>query len=243
MVLALLRKSGRDADADAYLAGHMKNTAIREQAIKQAFEQGDLQKAGDLAREGIRYDQKDKPGLADNWVEWLMKIALKQKDRETVITHARYLFNQPNRDHQQYYKILKSQIDAGEWPSFIDGLIKQITGKGRWIDSHLLAWLCIQEERWETLLDVISRNFSLHGIKEYEPYLSGRYPLELAGLYKRGILELLERATGRNHYQEATQYIRRMKKMGAVAQAEDLVKHLQQKYPQRRALLEELERI
>jgi len=34
-----------------------------------------------------------------------------------------------------------------------------------------------------------------------------------------------------------------MKKVGAVTQAEVLVKHLQQKYPQRRALLEELERV
>ena len=242
-ILDVLQKSGRHDEAEAYLASHIENPSIREQAIKRAFELGDMQLAGNLAREGITQDQKNKPGLADSWVDWLLKIALKQKDKEAVITHARHLLYQANRDHKQYYKILKSEVDAGEWTSFIDGLIQEITTKGRWSDSRLLAWLCIEEERWKTLLDVVSRNFTLTGIREYESHLCGRYPEEFAALYKKGILELLERHTGRNHYQEAARFIRRMRKFGAITQAEDLVKHLQQKFPQRRALLEELERV
>jgi hypothetical protein len=239
----ILRKSGRNAEAEEFEASHMKNPAFREQAIKMAMNNGNLGKAKEIAQEGIQQDQKDKPGLADNWVDWLLKIALKRKDQKEVITRARYLLVQPNRDHSHYYKILKSQVDANEWSSFTDDLIKQLSDRGKWSDSHLLAWICIQEERWKTLLEVCSKHYTLHGITEYEKYLADRYPAELAAIYKHGILELLERNTGRNHYQEAARFIRRMKKIGAQSQAEELIKELQKKYPMRRALLEELERV
>jgi uncharacterized Zn finger protein len=56
-------------------------------------------------------------------------------------------------------------------------------------------------------------------------------------------LGLLERYADRNHYQEATRYIRRMKKIGAASHAEELIKELQGKYPMRKALMEELAKV
>ena len=243
LILAVLRKSGRDKEADAFMSRNMKNPRIREQSIENAIKKGELKNAEELAKEGIKLDRKDKPGQADIWVDWLLKLALKQNDREAVITHARYLMNKANRDHRQYYGILKSHVDQSQWPSFIDQLIKEVASADRWSNSGYLAWLCIQEERWEELLNLISRHFTLHGIQEYEPYLKDRYPGELAELYKKGIIKLLERATGRNHYQEATRYIRRMKKIGEVEKAGELITQLQKNYPQRRALMEELDRV
>lgn len=243
LILDVLRKSGREKEADAFMIRNMKNPRIREQSIENAIKKGDLTKATELANEGIKLDRKDKPGLADNWVDWLLKIALKLNDREAIIMHARYLMNKANRDHRQYYGILKTHVDTGQWSSFIDNLIKEVASAGRWSDSGFLAWLCIQEERWKELLNVISHHFSLHGIQEYEPYLKDRYPGELADLYQKGILELMERATGRNHYKEATRFIRRMKKIGEVQKAGELIARLQKTYPQRRALMEELESV
>jgi len=243
MILAVLRKSGRNKEADAFMSGNMQNPRFRSQAIENAIKKGELKKAEELAKEGIKVDRKDKPGQADIWIDCLLKIAMKQKDREAVITHARYLLPQPNRDHRQYYGILKSYVHENQWTSFVDKLIRDIAAKDRWSNSVLLAWICIQEERWKELLNVISQHFTLHGIQEYEKYLKDKYSGELADLYKKGILELLDRATGRNHYQEATRYIRRMKKIDEVQKAEELIAQLQKKYPQRRALIEELERV
>lgn len=239
----ILRRSGREAEAEVFEASHMENEAFREQAIRRAMEKGNLDKAEEVAQEGIRQDEKDKPGLANKWVDWLLKIAMERKDRKTIIAHARYLFVQPNRDHTHYYSIMKSQVDPGEWPSFADELIRQFSIPGKWRDPYLLAWICIQEERWQTLLEVCSQHFTLNGIKEYEKYLADQYPVELAGIYKNRILELLDRSTGRNHYQEAARFIRRMKKIGAVIMAEGLIRQLQEKYPLRKALLEELEMV
>jgi len=239
----ILRKSGRNAEADAFEAKHLNNPIFREQAIKKAIAANDLDKAGQIAQEGIKQDKKDKPGLVGDWVDWLLKIAQKRNDRQMIITHARYLFDMANRDHKYYYKILKETVDQAEWPSFTDELIRQLSDHRRWGDPYLLAWICIEEEKWETLLKVCDRGFTLGGVLEYEKHLAKHYPEELAAIYKRKILELLDRSTGRNHYQEAARFIRRMKKIGATAQAEQLVGEIKQKYPQRRALLEELEKV
>jgi hypothetical protein len=101
----------------------------------------------------------------------------------------------------------------------------------------------VQEERWETLLDVCSQHFSLREVREYEKYLARRYPLELAGIYKQGILEVLEKKPGRANYREAARYIKRMKKIGAVILAEGLIKQIKEKYRLRRALMEILENV
>jgi hypothetical protein len=239
----VLKRSGLEAEAEKFEASHMENEAFREQAIRRAMEKGDLDKAEAIAQEGIQQDEKDKPGLANKWIDWLLKIAMERKDSKTIIAHARYLFVQPNRDHTYYYKILKSQVDAGEWSSYADDLIRQFSVPGKWRDPYRLAWICIQEERWQTLLEVCSQHFTLHGIQEFEKYLADKYPVELAGIYKNRILELLDRSPGRNHYQEAARFIRRMKKIGAVILAEGLIKQLQEKYPLRKALLEELESV
>jgi hypothetical protein len=239
----ILRKSGREAEADAFEAKHMNNPIFREKAIKKAIKAKDLDKAEQIAQEGIKHDQKDKPGLADNWVDWLLKIAQQRNDRNTIITHARYLLKQANRDHKYYYRILKENVDPVEWASFTDELIHQLSDQKRWGDPYLVAWICIEEERWNILLKVCESSFTLNGIQEYEKHLAKRFPEELAAIYKRKILELLDRGTGRNHYQEATRFIRRMKKFGANSQADELITLIRQKYPQRRALLEELEMI
>lgn len=84
----------------------MNNPRIREHCIENGMKTGDLKKAEELAKEGIKIDRKDKPGLADDWVDWLMKIAMKQNDREAIIMHARYLMFKANRDYRQYYGIL-----------------------------------------------------------------------------------------------------------------------------------------
>jgi hypothetical protein len=47
---------------------------------KRAVDNDNLDKAKEIAEEGIRQDQKDRPGLADNRVDWLDKAPAKGAD-------------------------------------------------------------------------------------------------------------------------------------------------------------------
>ncbi|NQV02321.1 MAG: SWIM zinc finger family protein, partial [Bacteroidia bacterium] len=165
LMLEVLKKSGREAEAETFLADHLNNPRIRELAIRESLNTGDLIRAGTLAREGINLDEKSKPGLADTWKDYLLQIALKQGDRNAVIHWARYLFWQSNRGHTRYYEILQSQIDTTEWPAYVDQLMAEMENHNQWRNHQLLEWICIREARWEKLLTLITSNSTLYGIR------------------------------------------------------------------------------
>ena len=47
---------------------------------------------------------QDKPGLAKEWYDWLLKIAQAQDNTERIIEYARYLFIDNFRSEQEYYQ-------------------------------------------------------------------------------------------------------------------------------------------
>jgi uncharacterized protein (DUF2164 family) len=83
----------------------------------------------------------------------------------------------------------------------------------------------------------------LNTIDRYEKYLSKNYSKDLIELYANGILNYMENSMGREHYQNACRYIRKVIKMGGKGKANEIVSYLRSEYPQRRALIEELNRI
>ena len=56
------------------------------------------------------------------WYDWLLKIALEQKDTERTIEYARLLFVDSIREKQPYYDILKAHVRQEEWGSFVEEL-------------------------------------------------------------------------------------------------------------------------
>ena len=56
-------------------------------------------------------------------------------------------------------------------------------------------------------------------------------------------MDYLKKMTGRDHYKEASRYIRRMIKLGAGNRVKNLVAILRKEYPQRTALMDELNKI
>jgi uncharacterized Zn finger protein len=239
----LLHKTEGEEAARDYLEENIANPEFRRRAIQRSIEIKDHRQAIHLAREGVEQDLEDKPGLAKEWYDWLLKIAQYQGDKERIIEYARYLFIVNFKNEQDYYQVLKDHVKSDDWNDFVDGIIEEIKTKNRWLDFHLLGSIYIREERWERLLDLIRTSQELRTIEHYEKHLSKIFPGEFAGMYSKAIVEYLDRHTGRNHYQTACRYLRRMIKFGERNLANRTISILKEKYPQRRALLEELNMI
>ncbi len=62
-------------------------------------------------------------------------------------------------------------------------------------------------------------------------------------LYSERITNYLKMYMGRDHYQTACRYLRRMKKLGATGAVDLLIDDFRKEYPRRKALLEELNRV
>lgn len=241
--LNLIRKTEGEEKASAFLEENLSNFDFRKEIIEKAIKEKDYNKAVVLSEEGINIDAIDKPGLANDWREYLLKVYTILNDTENIIRIARFLFLDSNHEKKRYFDILKKQISSENWGDFVQCLIKDILKKDRWIDYHFIAQIYIWEECWDKLFEIVRSNSSLHTLDAYEKYLVHDYAKELTDLYRAAILKEMERATDRGHYREICRYLRRMIKMGARETVNSIIKQLQTSYPKRKALMEELQMI
>lgn len=236
----LIKKIKGNTEAEKFMGQNLNNPAIRRMAIEKAIADKNFDKAIYIARDGINFDTKDKPGLALEWYDWLLRVVLIQKNTTQIIEYARFLFIDGFRHDQDYYGILKKHIEPAKWNNFVETLVDEIKKKGRWSNIDVIGKIYVDEKWLDKLLLLLQQNPSPNYIQHYEQYLSKDYPDELAALYELSVFELLKRATGRNHYQEACRYMRRMIKLGAREKVNKMIDSLRKQYPQRKALMEEL---
>jgi len=230
-------------EVQKYIDKHITNSSIRNIEIAKAVESNAFEKAIQYCKEGIKYDEKDKPGLVKDWYNWLLKIAQTRNDSSKIIEYARYLFIDNFHPEQDYYQLLKQQIKLDEWNDFLEEIIKEITPKGGWKYNELVRKIFINEKWWDRLFLLLKQNLSLQNIESNETYLSKDYSQELIELYSDRIIKYVEKYVGRNHYQKTCRYLRRMKKLGGSKKVEELINRFRKEYPQRRALLDELNKV
>ncbi len=239
----IIKKTKGEKEAEKFIEQNLTNPNLRKEAIAKALKSQNYEKAISISKDGIKHDEKDKPGLAKDWYDWLLKIAQAQNDNEKIIEYARYLFIDNFKHEQDYYQLMKNGIHPEKWNQFVEGIIKDISTKKRWLDTNLIAKIYIKEEWWDRLIKLIAHEPSLQNIEQYEKYLSKNYADELAQLYEQGIVEYIKNGTGRNHYQTACKYLRRMLKLGARNKVNNIIGNFRKQYPQRKSLMDELNRV
>jgi hypothetical protein len=244
MTYEMLRKLKGESEAEDYLARHISNPKLRRAAIKNAIENKQYDNARSLAEDGIKQHREKWPGLVSEWNEWLLKTAQAEGNTEEIIEYARLLFIDRFRDEQDHYALMQRYVHPDQWAEFVEALIRDLTvtkGPG---DSQIAA-IYIKEGMSQRLLELVKQSPSFYQLDAYEKYLRKDYASELAEMYAEAVIEYLNESynVGRKHYQNACRYIRRIKKLGLPQRAESVIVTLRAKYPQRKALLEELEMV
>lgn len=247
LMLELIRKTEDEKACLGFMESHLENSDFRKELIEKALAGKEYEKAEKLAAEGVRKDEKELPCLADDWRNYLLSLYMETNDVARMISLARYFFvTRSGRYHPQkyYYDLLKSLTPQDQWPSYVDGLVSEMSNKSRYgIDYAGISQLYVWESRWADFFKLLQENATLDRVVEAEQYLADSYPMELAAMYRDLILGYMERQMGREHYQSACRYIRRMIKLGARLMAVGLIERLRKLYPARRAMLEELAKI
>lgn len=241
--LGILRRFKTDKEVEEYVDKNISNPSIRKTEIEREFKNKNFERVIALSKDGIKCNKEDKPGLVKEWYNWLLKVAQYQKNTAMVIEHARFLFIDNFYPEQDYYQILKDNIEDEKWHPFLEDIIKEITPKDRWQYTELIRKIYIKEKWWDRLLLMLKENLSLENIQENEKYLAKDYSSELIEMYSERITKYLDRFVGRSHYKTACRYLRRMKKMGGGELVNDLIEIYKKKYIQRSALMDELSRV
>ena len=244
MKLELIRKTEGEAEVNNYLEANLTNSDFRRELILKAIQEKQYAKAIRLAEAGIIADQKDKPGLVDEWKWHLLNVYQLQGDSAKIIEQARYLFLHSSRFRpQEMFDILKKKVATDDWKSFFDQLVIDRKKSEKWVSFHSIADMYSWEEQWENLLNLLIANKSLDNISYVEKSLSKLYAEQLVGMYYNAIEDYLQKNVSREHYKTACKYIRRMIKLGGRDEADHQIAELRKLYPQRRALMEELDMV
>ncbi|MDP2208301.1 MAG: SWIM zinc finger family protein [Bacteroidota bacterium] len=241
--LQILKKTKEENEVDKFIEQNLYNPSFRRETILKAIKNKNYEKAISITKDGILHDEKDKPGLAIEWYDWLLKIAIAQNNKEKIIEYARLLFIDDFMHEQDYYQLMKTNVQPENWNSFVEGIIKDITRTKRSYGFSLLARIYIKEEWWNRLLELIKQNPSLTYIEDYSEYLSKDYPVEISQLYTTGIIQFMKNSSERSHYQTVCRYLRKMIKLGAREKVNEIIAKFRKEYPRRKALMEELNRV
>jgi hypothetical protein len=236
----LIKKIEGDEKATVFLEQNISNPDFRKKVIETAIAKKDFSKAIALAEEGIKLNQKESPGFADDWRDYLLEVSIIRNDTEQILKYARHLFVHGNRVKKPYFDLLKKHVIPENQEIAIAGIIKDISADNRWGGNPLIADIYIWEEQWEKLFSFVKSNISLHLLETYEKYLVNDFAGEISELYQMAILKYMENNISRDHYRNACRYLRRMMKMGARMKANEVIQELRKLYPKRKALMEEL---
>lgn len=237
----LLEKKGTEV-AQKYLEQNIGNPSFRAQAIQDALDQKDYEKATALANDGIEQDS-GYPGLIIDWYDWLLKIAESQNDTERIILYARDLLLESLNPKRDYYQILKEIVPPEQWTDFVETIIQEAMERKPYYGVNFAASVFVREEWWSRLLDLVKKECNLDQLAKYEKLLAQHFPSELADLYAERIIEYVEDRVGRDYYRTACRYIRRMIKLGARDKADEVISQLRQTHYRKKALMEELDNV
>lgn len=237
----LLEKKGTKV-AQRFLEQNIGNPSFRAQAIQDALDQKDYEKATALANDGIEQDS-GYPGLVTNWYEWLLKIAESQKDTERIILYARHLLLNDSIPSLDYYEILRKTVPPEQWTDFVEAIVQETMERKPYYGVDFVASIFVREEWWSRLFELVKKECSLDRLAKYEKPLAKHFPNELADLYAERIIEYVEDRVGRDYYRTACRYIRRMIKLGARDKADEVISQLRQTHYRKKALMEELDNV
>ncbi|MBZ0298280.1 MAG: hypothetical protein K8J31_00980 [Anaerolineae bacterium] len=214
----------------------------RQELIQIYIEQEQYAAARKLCLDAITLYKAQWPGLVTQYQNWLLEIARKENDAETVIQFAELLLLE-GREFDPYYSTLKAFVKPDEWPAFRQKLIHTIEKEvPAWSQVYLLGELYRHEQMWPALLRLAQRS-GLETIEHYKEELHQHYPDEMCDLYEKIVLRGMEHASGRDQYLKLSLVLRRMVDLGEPERVSEIIELLKASYPRRRAMIEELDKV
>jgi hypothetical protein len=258
--IEILTALGNTKEAESLIWENLDVVAVRKGEVEKALTRQDYPAAKNLITEGIRVAAAlDHTGTVENWQKQLLRLAVLEKDTETIRDYSLH-FAFDRGFHLEYYQQWKSTYSKQEWPAVIDQFIADTVQRKirKWEKLHGQAWqpahpptlqklgpVYVQEKYWDRLLALVQQENNLDTTLSYHQYLVAHYPAELVSLYLPALEKYGQQATGRADYARLVAHMKMV--MKAIPDGKEqiitLAHHLKEKYARRPAMVEELNKM
>lgn len=235
----VIQKLDGEALALNFLHDNLHIEAFRQWAIEAAMKSERFDQALQLAEQGEHQDAA-KPGLVVKWkklryeiYELTGQVGLQIKLAEEFVIEGEY----------SYYARLKGLYGKDDWAAAYERILDRLdtTRRKNWNADYLYTRVLVEEKETKRLLDYVQKQEST--VVEYYPHLVGEHAEEVFVIFHQFIMNQTARSSNRKEYQKVCEVIRHLIKAGGEAHAKEIIEQLGLAYPNRRALIDELQKI
>ncbi len=258
--ISFLELIGKKDEAAKLVQQNMDIVEVRQAEVEKAIAKKDYALAKKLIQEGITIaEQKSHSGTVSAWEKELLRIAVLQKDRESV-RHYTKRFALNRYFNSDYYRQWKKTYQPQEWKPVIDAYISETANrivkehaKEKKIYGHhthppllyALGDILIEEQYGDQLLALLQKENRLDNVLKYHSYLVGRFSEEMLQLYLPIFIAKGDSATDRNSYATLAGHMKKVIKdvPAGKERIQAIARQLIQKYPRRPAMVEEMGKV
>ncbi len=231
--LGFIKKHESKDAADRFIEQNIHFNDIREEAVRSAIKENNLDQAKVLAKEGAKINRAKYPGLVNSYLGFLLTIAEREKDYDGQVDLLMKLFLDSHNNKFSYFEKLRSVSTKQDWPVILKKIVSQIN------NTYDLAMIYSIEKDWPQVLAAVRRSNSHHLANQYFKELSKLFPKELVEIYERFVFEGVDYAGGRGDYAQRANFLKTISDLGYSSRAKEISTALKEKYKNRRAMLQE----
>jgi uncharacterized Zn finger protein len=243
--LAVIEKQDSSQQIHEFLLQNVHLHRMRERLAHLYIEQKQYAAARKLCMEAIQLYRRDKPGLVRQYQKILLDLDEREGKSDNVIELAAKMLLD-GYEFDPYYATLKRTVPAKQWSSYVETLIQRIQKEtvNRWIASNTLREIYFREGMWDRLLELAGdANGTADVLHRHGDELEKKYPDEMCAIYEKLVYNAMARASSRDQYRTMCAYLKRIKKLGQPERAKTIAETLKNRYPKRRAMIEELSKV
>ena len=236
--IALMKALGKtEAQIEEFCDEYWQLPYVRQYMISSCEDRGDYDRAIEILLESMDMD-KEYRGLVAGYGLDLKELYLETGQKEAYLDMLWKLALDLRCGDMQVYRELAKQYAPSQWAVEREKIFERLGGR------HEAAEFFLEEKLYDRLLDYVKESPGLYALTKYEAELAKRYPAELLDKYRTEVEKMAKPTTSRKEYQHIVSVLRCMKKYpGGAAVTADLVRQWKTIYRNRRAMMEELNKV
>lgn len=233
----LLRKMGRDEEAEQLLLQHLDTPSIRQRRVEMLMASGRYDEGMNLIEEVLN-------PLSGHYVTWLQlqcRYAEEHNDLPRLITCYKNLFVEQGGDVDIYHR-LKTLVPSEEWSSLLADMLDEVR-RSRRFNREAVADICVEERLFGRIADFLPSHDveRLPFISRYAPLMP--QPAPLLKIFPCVARAYAKMQTERTFYAILAECLKKIRAVeGGRTISDKLVAEFREQYRRRSAMMQELDK-
>lgn len=247
--MKMMARCGTPEEQRKFMYDNIDNPEFRRKLLQTAFDEGNLEEALRMAKDGIFHDSQ-LLGLVSEWKEWEMRVYMKMDDADNMLRLARefflsgrggrsFSFGETNDfTMEKMYALMKSKVATAEWHDWMEDLIEDSSKS-----EYQLLYIYTQEKLWERYMDYLKSHPTRYGLEVAPKEVRNLYREEFIRLYAQCVEKHFAHASNRDSYRDGASMLTKLIKYGGRDIAIKIIAEQKNRRPRRPALIDELSKI